>query len=248
VANENYFMAFDIETIPLDWDSFSESQQEYLIRNAQTEEEIQKKKNEMALAPLTAKAVCIGIQIMKPAEDGTFELINKGALALDESLIDSACEEKILETGDVCKLYNEKMMLEQFWRIINKYRNVHLISFNGRNFDAPFLMLRSALLGIKPSRNLMSGTKFNYSYHTDLLDELTFYIPQQVGATRRFNFDFYTRAFGLVSPKSAGVDGSKVAEYFHNGKILEIAEYCLRDVYATWELFRIWREFLAFRD
>jgi len=46
------FLTFDIETVPLPWESFSESQQEYLIRGAKTEEEIQKKKDEMGLSPM----------------------------------------------------------------------------------------------------------------------------------------------------------------------------------------------------
>ena len=92
----------------------------------------------------------------------------------------------------------------------------------------------------------MSGTKFTYPLHTDLIDELTFYNPGAYGATRRFNFDFYTRAFGIKSPKSEGVDGSKVAEYFKAGRIEEIAEYCLRDVKATWELYEIWTKYLNF--
>ncbi|MBI5325074.1 MAG: 3'-5' exonuclease, partial [Ignavibacteriae bacterium] len=78
----------------------------------------------------------------------------------------------------------------------------------------------------------------------DLLDELTFYSPGPYGATKRFNFDFYTREFGITSPKSAGIDGSKVSEFYNEGKILDIAEYCLRDVTATWELFLKWKEFL----
>ena len=156
------------------------------------------------------------------------------------------CALPILQTGDPCLIWNEKQLLEKFWSILKKYHNAHLISFNGRNFDAPFIMLRSALLKVRPYRNLMSGTKFNYPQHTDLIDELTFYNPSQYGATRRFNFDFYTRAFGIKSPKSQDIDGSKVSEYFAQGRISEIAEYCLRDVTATWELFLLWKEYLKF--
>jgi predicted PolB exonuclease-like 3'-5' exonuclease len=82
--------------------------------------------------------------------------------------------------------------------------------------------------------------------HIDLIDELTFYNPTYYGATKRFNFDFYARAFGLDSPKSEGIDGSKVKEYYNEGKVLEIAEYCLRDVSTTWELFLIWNKYLRF--
>jgi hypothetical protein len=241
------YLAFDIETIPQEYESFSESQQEYLVRFAETEEEIERKKSEMALSPLTAQVVVIGLQLVE-LDNGEIVNTKKKAFILDEALADGEEITGELSTGDEFTYFNEKTMLLKFWEIFTKpkYSNSHLISFNGRNFDAPFLMLRSALLCIRPSRNLMSGTKFNYGYHTDLIDELTFYTPSSYGATKRFNFDFYTRAFGLVSPKSDGIDGSKVKDYFIEGKKNEIAEYCLRDVVATWELFLIWKERLKF--
>jgi len=245
MEHENYLI-FDIETCPLPWDSFSDSQQEYLLRGADSDDEITKKKNEMGLTPLTAQVVCIGLQLMRPADSGGFELLKRAAFSVDNSFSDEQTDKIELSTGDTCVLYNEKKVLENFWKIFRKYTPLHLISFNGRNFDAPFLMLRSAVLGVKPVKNLMDGTKFNYPMHTDLIDKLTFYNPSNFGATRRFNFDFYTRAFGVTSPKAEGLDGSKVAGYFAEGKIVEISEYCLRDVVATWELYKIWREFLKF--
>lgn len=242
------YLAFDIETVPIQWDYFSESQQEYILRRAETEEDIEKRKNEMALSPLTAKVVCIGLQLMfKNDNDNNYILKQKASLSLDESLSDGEEKKDELSTGDPCYFYNEKTLLEKFWGLLQKYYPVHLISFNGRNFDAPFLMLRSALLNVRPSKNLMSGTKFNYPQHTDLIDELTFYNPSfNYGATKRFNFDFYTRAFGLTSPKSAGINGMEVPIFFADGKIKEISEYCLRDVTATWDLFLIWKKYLKF--
>ncbi len=240
------FLAFDIETVPLPWDSFSESQKEYILRRAETEEEIDRKKGELGLSPITAKIVCIGMQMMERHEDGSFKLRQKSCFSVDEKLEDGVRVEKKLRTGDSCFLSNEVKMLTDFWGVLKKYHPLHLVSFNGRNFDAPFLMLRSALLGIRPSRDLMKGTKFNYELHTDLIDELTYYNPSAYGATRRFNFDFYTRAFGIKSPKSEGIDGSLVPEFFKEGKILDISEYCLRDVTATWELYAKWLQYLKF--
>jgi len=241
------FLVFDIETVPLNFDSFSESQQEYILRGTSTEEEIEKKKNEMGLTPFTAQVICIGIQLIERNEKGENQRLRFGAIAVDNTQADNE-ERKELLTGDIpCFFYNEKTTLEKFWKLIAKYEPVHLISFNGRAFDAPFLMLRSAILGVRPSRNIMSGTKYNYHLHTDLIDELTFYNPSfGYGATKRFNFDFYTRAFGLTSPKGDGIDGSKVPEFFYAGKINEIAEYCLRDVKATWELYLLWEKYLRF--
>lgn len=239
------YLIFDIETVPIDFDSLSESQQEYLLRRAETDEEKQKKKDEMALSPMTAKVVCIGLLLMQ-GDGFEWEEVNRAAFSVDESLEGEETRVETLSTGDRCILSSEEKLLADFWKILQKYSNATLVSFNGRNFDAPFLMLRSALYRIRPSRNLMEGTKFNYKMHYDLIDELTFYNSSAYGATRRFNFDFYARAFGLNSPKSEGVDGSKVADFFNNGKIVEISEYCLRDVVATWELFLIWRKFLRF--
>lgn len=239
------FLIYDLETVALPWDSFSDSQQEYILRNAESEAEKEKKLQEMALSPLTAKIVCIGLQMMQLKENDTYDLINRIAYC-NTSNNDEEMKNVKLSTGDDCYLCSEKRMIESFWKILKKYPNIHLITFNGRNFDAPFIMLRSALLGIKPTRNLMSGTKFSYPLHTDLADQLTFFSASFYGATKRFNFDFYTRAFGITSPKSEGIDGSKVAEFYYNERYKEIAEYCLRDVVATWELFLKWNEFLNF--
>lgn len=245
--NPKHYLAFDIETVPLGWGSFSESQQEYLLRGAENEEEKEKRKGLLGLSPLTAKVVCIGMQLMgRESGGGEYSMEKRAAFSVDESLTDDESKEVELSTGDICFLYTEEKVLENFWKVLEKY-DPDLISFNGRNFDAPFLMLRSALLKVRPSRNLMAGTKFNYPKHIDLIDELTFFNPGWgFSATKRFNFDFYARAFGITSPKAQDIDGSKVPEYYADGKILEISEYCLRDVVATWELFKVWREYLKF--
>jgi len=241
------FLTYDIETIPRDYESFSESQKEYLVRYAKDDEEVERKKAEMALTPLTAQVVVIGMQVNE-IEGNEIISTSPFAYVLDEAKQDDDFEEGVLESETPYKKMNELMILKSFWEIFTKgkYQNAHLITFNGRNFDAPFLMLRSAIYGIRPSRNLMQGTKFNYSLHTDLIDELCFFSPSAYGATKRFNFDFYAREFGLTSPKSEGIDGSKVKDFYLEGRVDEIAEYCMRDVKATWDLYMIWRERLKF--
>jgi DNA polymerase elongation subunit (family B) len=239
------YLAFDIETASLDFDSFSESQQEYLIRGAVSDEEIEQKKFMMGLSPFTAQVVCIGLQLMEGQGD-EYEVKNETAFSTLPDYSGEEGKEIDLESGKRCLIYSERGLLEQFWKIVAKYSDATLISFNGRSFDIPFLMLRSALLKIRPSRNLMSGTKWNYPGHVDLIDELSFYNPSPYSASKRFNFDFYTRAFGLTSPKSKGVDGSMVTELFTAGDIATISDYCLRDINATWELFLVWKKYLKF--
>lgn len=242
----NQYLVFDIETSPLPWESFSESQQEYLLRNLATEEEMAKRKTELGLSPFTAQIVCIGLLYVEIENNNTTEF-TPVAYCIDNEFDDE--REEICDIDFDAKLHitNEKQAIEKFWKILQKYPTIHLVSFNGRNFDSPFLMLRSALLGCKPTRNLMEGTKYNYRQHTDLIDELTFFQPSNYfSATKRFNLDFYTRAFGIDSPKSHGVDGTVVSSLFVERKFVEIANYCLRDVIATWELFKIWDATLKF--
>jgi len=242
--DDNY-LVFDLETVGQPFEGFDESQREYLLRNTQTDEERARKIDELALSPVTGRIVCIGMKFVKKTEEGLKERMV--AYSVDDSMTDDAeRREEQLPSGTTCLYSSERVMIENFWRMLAQNKSLTLVSFNGRNFDAPYLMLRSALLGIRPARNLMDGTRFSYSNHIDLLDKLTYYNGAASGATRRFNFDFYAKAFGITSPKAAGVDGSKVGQLFAEGRIADIAEYCMRDVQATWDLFKVWDNLLKF--
>ena len=127
-------------------------------------------------------------------------------------------------------------MLGEFWKVIPSYEEY--ITFNGRGFDCPFLMLRSGILGVKVSRNLMLN-RYDRQ-HCDLLEQLTFY-----GATRRFSLDFYCKSFGIESPKSKGITGLDMRELYDANKFRAIAEYCFGDVTATAELYRRWKEYIC---
>lgn len=240
------YLVFDIETHAIKLEELSDSQQEYITRGTETEEDRDRQISFMALSPLTSQVVCIGLQLMELQTNGEYEVIKKAAFSTQKGYESDNLKEIKLSDDSPCFVASEKTIIEDFWKILSKYKDAALISFNGRGFDAPYLMLRSAMLKIRPSRNLMEGTKFNYKKHFDLADELTFYQPGRIGATRRYNFDFFARAFGITSPKEAGIDGSKVGELYENNEIEQIAEYCLRDVSATWELFNIWNNYLRF--
>ena len=248
---ENTYLVFDLETVGLDLESFDTTQQEYLLRRAETDEDRERLIGEFALSPITGRIVTIGMRLMtlknieQKAESREW-VAKDVAYQVDPAMSDDdAPREETLPSGGTCYYSSETTMLRNFWRLMESNYGIHLISFNGRGFDCPWMMLRSAVLGIRPTRNLMEGTRFNYRGHTDLMDELTFYSRSASGATRGFNFDFYAKAFGVESPKAAGVDGSKVGELFRQGALADIAEYCLRDVRSTWDLFLRWKELLG---
>lgn len=246
---QHYFV-FDIETLGEPFESFDEAQQEYLLRGAQTDEDKQKKIREFALSPMTARIVCIAFVLYE--WNGQSEPVEKSKAVLlsDLTLSGDQDEREKLSDGAMLVRSSEARMLEHFWKAIQKYYDsAHLVTFNGQDFDAPFLMLRSAVCKVRPSRHLVDGKPWDLKIkHIDLQKELTLHQfgSQNSGATRRYNFDFYTRIFGIESPKSMGVHGGNVAEFAAEGRFREIAEYCMRDVRATWQLFRVWQEYLDF--
>ena len=139
---------------------------------------------------------------------------------------------------------DEAEMLTAFWDVARHYESV--VTFNGRGFDVPFIYLRSALLNVPISRKDWLGYRFQTEPHCDLAEQLTFYcVSGRDGAARRFNLDFYCKAFGIESPKAQGVSGMDVGNLLAAGGFREIAEYWVRDVQATVELYRIWKERLA---
>ncbi|MFZ2153706.1 MAG: ribonuclease H-like domain-containing protein [Candidatus Moraniibacteriota bacterium] len=215
----------DIETIGVDFESLDEKSKEYLLKYAKDEQEAEKIKESLALSPLTGEIVAIGM--FNPDTQ-------KGVLYYQ----DVAGSEEFSKDGVNFKVATEREMLEFFWQDIEKYKQV--VTFNGRTFDGPFLHLRSAILGIRPTRNLVPY-RYDYKLHCDLLDQLSYY-----GASRRFNLDFYTKSFGIRSPKEEGIDGSMISAMFKAGRQKEIAEYCARDIKATAKLYEYWEEYLKF--
>ena len=233
-------LVFDIETSAVPLDSFDESSQEYLMRpanNLPTSEEQEAKREEltrmMNLWPFTAQVVCIA-------------MINAETLRGQVIFIADDFESNTRDvTGvDFMPVMDEVELLNQFWAVATHYDKV--VTFNGRQFDVPFLYLRSAQLDVPITRKNWLGYRFATEPHCDLAEQLTFYnVSGRSGAARRFNLDFYCRIFGIDSPKSHGVTGMDVNQLMEEERYGEIAEYCLRDVFATVKLFDIWKARLA---
>ncbi len=218
-------VVLDIETVGFPFESFDSKQQEYLLKFAENETEIEEKKQQLNLYPLTAQVVTIGL--FNPDTE-------KGKI-----LFQSDKEEEFISEDETVHYLSgsEKTILEEFWKIIPQYNQ--FITFNGRGFDSPFLMIRSAILEIRTSINLVPY-RFSTDKHIDLLEQLTFY-----GATRKFNLDFYCKQFGIDSPKSHGTTGLNINEMFADKAFKEIADYCLGDLRATSLLYKRWLNYIA---
>ena len=234
-------LVLDIETIGEDFDSLDKATQENLTRwikkDSDNEEEyklaLQDLKNGLGFSPLTGEIVAIGLLDYYK---------NEGAVYYQAP---GQKNDEIKEDGVSLKQMTEAEMLRKFWELAERYDT--FITFNGRSFDVPFMMIRSAIHGIRPTKDLMQGRyawqqRNNTAVHIDLFDMLTFY-----GAVRKKGgLHLWSRAFGIESPKSAGVSGDDVGPLFKKKKFLDIARYNVGDIRATRELYSKWESFLNF--
>lgn len=230
-------LVIDIETVGELWSDLDDTTQEVLVRwvtrSAKNEEDriagLRDVQEGLGFSPLTGSIVAIGVYDLERRE-GVVYYVADGDL-------------KDVHHGDfTLKTRTEKEMLEDFWDGAKNYDT--FVTFNGRSFDVPFLNLRSAIYGIRPSQNLLEG-RYLYQQksakHVDLQDQLTFYGAMH----RRPSLHLFCRAFGIESPKAEGVAGDDVAELFHSKKFRDIAAYNARDVIATTELYKKWLTYLA---
>ena len=233
-------LVFDIETSALPVEHFDEARQEYLFREVEKlpdEPSRVARRAEIAqqfnLWPFTAQVVCIAMLNVESARGQV--LFTADDVEQDPGVAPAV---KFVSCAD------EVELLSSFWDLARKYE--HIVTFNGRSFDVPFIYLRSALLNVPISRKDWLGYRFQTEPHCDLAEQFTFYgVSGREGAARRFNLDFYCKAFGIESPKSQGVTGLDVNDLLRAGRYREIAEYCLRDVRATLQLYLIWKERLS---
>jgi DNA polymerase elongation subunit (family B) len=233
-------LVLDIETVGENFDSLDHATQENLTRwikkDSDSEDEyklaLQDLKNGLGFSPLTGEIVAIGVLDYHKNEGGVYY---------------QAPGQKNPETkedGIAFKQMTEEEMLRKFWELATRYQV--FITFNGRAFDMPFLMIRSAIHGVKPTKDLMRG-RYLYqnnpdALHIDLAEQLSFY-----GATRRKgSLHLWSRAFGIPSPKSGGITGDDVGPLFKKKKFLEIARYNVGDIRATRELYAKWEAYLSF--
>lgn len=214
-------LVIDIETVGTPWEEHPPYVREYLIKGL-SEAEAEEEKRRGALSPFTGRIVAIGVV---NADDGRSCVLSE--VPGQTELVTRRDGLRTFITG------SEKLILEKFWDFLGK--DDRFISFNGRMFDGPFLMIRSAINGIVPKRDLV-GYRYRFHPNCDLRDALTFngtINTRQI----RFNLDLACRAFGVESSKSEGMDGRAVETMYRAGKYEEIANYCLEDVRATCELY-----------
>lgn len=216
---ENYMpkLIFDIETRGFNEQELDPVIKEYLIKNAKDGEDCEDILSRTGLFPISGEVVAIA---MLNSDSGQGKVYFQ---ALDSDI------ENYKKDGVEYIVQDEKGILENFWNDIKFFEQI--ISFNGRGFDCPFIIIRSIYHNLKPTKNLMPY-RYSRKEHLDIMDQLTFY-----GAFRKFSLESLCVFLGIKNPKDKGVSGLEINSLFKNRQYKKIAEYCMRDVIATKELY-----------
>ncbi len=214
-------LVFDLETMGKDFDELDKDSQDYLLNNLEKNTEDKKEaKGKTGLYPIFGQICAIG----------GFDSNQKKGFALVLGKGEMEPENKDF------KYYifdNEKDLLIKFWQIVDKYEK--FVTYNGESFDFPYLVIRS---GINRVKIPFEVKKYGNSNHIDLMNKLS-------QNHRGYKLEFICKAFGVKNPKAEGVHGGDVSKLYKAKKYKKIADYVSRDVVATNEVYKIWKEFLS---
>lgn len=206
-------ITFDIETIP-QRSSLTIIQQEELQKKLKR---IQSSKTE----PIDIEAETSLIMGTSPYFG---EIITIGLLIVDQAG----------NSSEMALIGDEQDILKDFWGILQNHRLATFISYNGLTFDVPFIVKRSMKWGITPTCPAFLNTKRFQKYpHFDAKDVISDF-DKFAAPSLRLACDLV----GIPSPKEEDIKAENVAQAFAQGRIREIAEYCKRDVVATYELYK----------
>lgn len=118
---------------------------------------------------------------------------------------------------------------EALYRIDERLDGRSCVSYNGRGFDLPVLMLtaqKARIFDVPSLRAAALEPRFVGGKHYDLADRVSGF-----GAARGASLERLCDALGI--PVKLGVDGSDVGKLYDRGDIDAIEQYCSGDVAAT---------------
>jgi len=208
---------FDIETLPAPEESIDTLR--YLYDRKMSKRDPDSDKEPMSFEEFFDKT----------GFDGTYGRVLVIAYAVDDNPVEYLSDPN-----------NEREVLEKFWKIAADIDV--FVGHNIRDFDLPFLLQRSIVLGVKPSWSIyqeagkkpwemvkyLSFARYNNVPIFDTMWEWSRWVDKWSNK----NLEHIALAMGIPTPKT-GIDGSEVAKFYKEGKTQEICDYCVRDVETT---------------
>jgi len=127
---------------------------------------------------------------------------------------------------------DEKELLSRFWETMRKDKPNTIVTFNGYNFDIPFLQIRSSIKGVKPAMEINpSKWKSGNSNHFDCM--------QVLSANQTFlnvALEISCQILGIPVPENR-LSGENVPKLYKAGDLDAIVEHCRQDVELTEQLY-----------
>ncbi len=160
---------------------------------------------EFGLSPLTGKICCIGYGRAE-TEDEPLKI--KGIVSKDEKVVLNA----------IAELVNSSSQLTTF------------ITFNGKNFDLPFIKIRAAINEV-PINFQFTDKKYDLYPHFDVRSALTNF--EQYG---KGSLEVWARRFGIMTDGEA--TGADIQGLYNAGQFDEIANKCKGDILKTYALYQ----------
>ena len=220
---------FDIETIPAQDESaieiiWTEIDKQKQAIKAPSNYKDQEKIDAYILAEQKRLDDEFDIAYRKTSFDGGLGQICCIGFAIDD-------REPITLVGKV-----ESEIIALFYELISRSYNANsdqrpvFIGHNVINFDLRFLFQRSVMCNVKPPIFIPFNAK---PWDSNVYDTMTAW----AGFGNRVSLDKLCKIFELEDDNNE-LDGSKVWDYYKEGRIVEIAEYCKQDVVQTRQAYK----------
>lgn len=209
-------LGYDIETIPQQA-PLSKAQGEWLdkkierslVKNPnQPKEELRRKL--MATTPFLGEIVCISV--------GTIDT-----------------KDNVKTKSFVGK---EENILRNFWDLLGGKNKFLFISYNGLDFDVPYILARSMRYNITPTnKSFTMLRRYSKEPHYDVMRWISNW------NFRSPTLDVACDLVGIPSPKDGAIKAENVEQAYKDGKINEIKTYCEKDVKTTLKLYRVVQQY-----
>lgn len=211
----------DIETIP----ATAQSIADYIAANIKPPATI-KLPTSIEKWHKESKAEAVAEAIEKTSLDGAFGQV----VCIGYDLHDSGAPEAVygLDEPDLLTRFNAA--LDTIPR--NMHNATTVVGHNITGFDLRFLLQRYIVNGIRPHAIINAAAK-SKPWDANVYDTMT----QFAGFGNKISLDKLCMALGIPTPKG-DMDGSMVGKAVADGRLLDVVEYCQRDVAATRLAFR----------
>lgn len=154
--------------------------------------------------------------------------VHEGSIAGLDLGVEQRQSERVFGISEAGEEQDEKRSLLAFLQYMKAFNPDidELVGHNILGFDLPFIFQR-CLVHCISAKPLIDLSEFRVRGVFDTMHHWW------LGARRNVSLDDVAWALGIESSKTAEVEGSKVYDLYHAGKLAEIREYNLNDVRVT---------------